>query len=294
RRRTTGRKAALAATVLGAGYLALGWAAAARLTSRARPPYAEPPPPGYAGLRLRASDGLGIGAWWRAPEGETRAVVVLAHGNGASRAHLVGFAEPLVAAGCAVLLLTLRAHGDSDGEANDIGLSARHDVEAGVRHAQATLPGTPVGVLGLSLGAAAAVFAAESLGDAVDAYVLIGPYADLRLAVRRRTERYLPPVLGELAYGALLTGGRLALPDVDRIRPALAARGIPASARVLVIAGEADDRAPPSDARAIADGVPQARVATVPGMGHEDLGQVPTSAAWAEVLGVLLPRNTGP
>ena len=283
-----GIRVALGLSACALVYPAIGWATARYLTRRARPPFEEPPPPGYEGLRLEAADGTGLGAWWRAPE-EPRAVVVLAHGNGASRGQMRGIADALARAGCAVLPLSLRAHGDSGGERNDIGLSARRDVVAGVDEARRRLPGVPVAVYGSSLGAAAALFAAEELGARVDAYLLVAPYADLRVAVRRRTRRYLPPILDQLAYGALRVGGPLALPELDRIRPVVAARGVPASARVILVAGAADDRAPASDAEAIAARIPGARVRVVPGLDHEDLDELPAHEAWADVLATLDP-----
>ncbi|MCA9610763.1 MAG: hypothetical protein KC619_34445, partial [Myxococcales bacterium] len=161
---------------------------------------------------------------------------------------------------------------------NDLGWSARHDVVAAVAEAHRRAPDAPVVVYGTSLGAAAALFAARALGHEVAAYVL---------AVRRRTRRYLPPIVEALAYHSLATGGRLALPHVDDIRPADAARGLSTRARVLIVAGGDDDRAPPSDARAIAAHAPHATVLVVDGLDHGDIGGLVTRDAWREVLDLL-------
>jgi alpha-beta hydrolase superfamily lysophospholipase len=167
--------------------------------------------------------------------------------------------------------ITVRAHGDSEGEHNDIGWSARRDVIAAVERLRELEDGRPVLVYGISLGAAAALFAAPDLGPQVDGYVLLGPYADLSLAVERRTTRYLPPGLDVLAYSALLVGGRVALPELDRIAPARAAARMPPDTPVLIVAGAEDDRAPESDARAIAAPLRHTRIVIVPGAGHEEL-----------------------
>jgi len=283
---TTRRRATwvlAAAVACAVAYPLAGYVAASRLVGRARAPFAEPAPDGYEGLRLRGADAIELGAWWRSPAAP-RAVVVLAHGNGASRRDLREAADAFVADGCAVLPVTLRAHGDSGGTRNDMGLGARRDIEAAVDFARERLPERPIYVYAVSLGAAAALFAAESLGERVAGYVLVAPYADLREAVRRRTRRYLWPGLDQLAYGSLLLGGRLALPELDRIRPVTAARAVPPSASLLVIAGTADDRAPVSDARRIAEASGHGTVLAVEGLDHDALGRLVHHESWTQVL----------
>ncbi|MFN7696539.1 MAG: alpha/beta hydrolase [Deltaproteobacteria bacterium] len=125
-----------------------------------------------------------------------RCAIVLVHGNGSSRSALLDEARSLRALGFSVLPITVRAHGDSEGHRNDFGWSAREDVATAVRYLESHRPASLAGgrtivVMGISLGAAASVFAAPALGARVRGYVLVGPYADLHLATSRRTERYL-------------------------------------------------------------------------------------------------------
>ncbi len=193
-----------------------------------------------------------------------------------------------------MLPITVRAHGDSDGELNDIGWSARHDVVAALRYARSKHPELEVGVYGMSLGAAAALFAAEEPAGAADRYVLVGPYADLRQAVRRRTKKYLG-LLDLPAYGALLLGGRIALPELDRIRPVRAASSVPSGTPALVIAGADDERAPWDDTRRIAHAMSRgATPMEVPGLDHEDLGQLVDTPVWARVTELLATASPTP
>ena len=86
--------------------------------------------------------------------------VLLLHGNGESRQQMLPVLQILTDAHFTVLAISLRAHGDSTGEINDIGWSARHDVTAAVASLQRECPQQSIFIVGRSLGAAAAIFAA--------------------------------------------------------------------------------------------------------------------------------------
>ncbi len=238
---------------------AVGW----MLTRRARPVAEEPLPKALAGLaeavRLTTRDGERLGAWFLPGRADTPVVLVL-HGNGRSRSDCLPQAALLRELGCPALLVTLRAHGDSSGELNDCGYSARHDVVACIDWLEERTPGRRVVVWGQSLGSAAALFAAEEVGERVGGYLLECPYRDLRTAVRNRTRFYLPPVLDQVAYAGLLAVSSLILPSLDDISPQRAASSVPRHVPVLILAGGADRKAPPEEARAIAAQIASAEV----------------------------------
>ena len=168
-----------------------------------------------------------------------------------------------------VLMLTMRAHGDSTGAKNDFGYSAKHDVIAAVDELKRRNPRQRIVVLGQSLGAAAALFAAKDLGNRVDGYILECPYQNLDMAVRNRTRAKLPPVLDWLAYAGLETVAPVMLPDKPKIDPAAAAETVPAGIPVLIFAGGCDDRATPAEAQEIARRLgPRARVETFADARH--------------------------
>ncbi|AKF07347.1 hypothetical protein DB32_004496 [Sandaracinus amylolyticus] len=262
-------RGAIALCVLSVLWAGSGIGAAVALTRRARARFEEPTPDGARALRLRASDGVAIGAWEL--QGGDGAAIVVTHGNGSARSAMIEEAQALASRGHDVLAISVRAHGDSEGDVNDVGWSARRDVIAAVQHLEREEPSRPVVLLGASLGAAASVFAAAELGARVDGLVLVAPYADLRDAVARRTERYLPPLLDGLAYGALLLGARVVMPELDRIRPEASARAIDRDVPVLVFAGGADRRAPIDDARRITRALSRARIVAIEGADHEEM-----------------------
>jgi pimeloyl-ACP methyl ester carboxylesterase len=169
-------------------------------------------------------------------------------------------------------MITLRCHGDSTGNYHDVGYRARHDIHSAVAFLEARRPGRPVIVIGNSMGSAAAVFAADELGNRVHGYVLESPYQDLKVAVWNRTDAYLPPVLREIAYAGLRIVGPLFLPHLEQISPLKAITGIPHNVPVLILAGAADRLARPAEAEALYNQVAvHAKLALVPRAGHGNL-----------------------
>jgi alpha-beta hydrolase superfamily lysophospholipase len=288
-----------AAIVLGAGLFA--WSASSFvalefLRSRAKPAFVETPPAAWAGrceeLRLASRDGESLGAWFvDAADGEAPTVVLL-HGKGGARSSRVGAANIFHASGCATLLVTHRAHGDSSGEREDFGWSAREDVLAAVEWAEQRRPGAPIVVCGASLGGAAAVFAAAELGPRVAGYILECVYTDLATAAKRRCELLLPPVLSHLAFAGLRGAAAVTWPEWSDIAPVRRIRDI--EARVLILAGGADRHSLPEEARALQAQVSgRAQLVILEAAEHDRLAAADASAyerAVREFLALLGPN----
>ena len=247
-------------TIVLLAWLTVSSAIAFRLTRRPKSWFPEPAPHAAWGSiqdhRLGTRDGQEIGAWYvEGRENDDLPQVLLLHGNKGSRTNSLKRAEFLATAGYPVLMISLRAHGDSTGSFNDLGFGARHDVVAAVEFLERKHPGRPIVVMGVSLGSAAALFASRELGGRVRGYILESPYRDLKTAVWNRTQTYLPPVLAELGYAGLRLIGPVFLPHLDEISPIQAIAGIPSSVPVLILAGEADPLARPAEARALLERV---------------------------------------
>ena len=247
---------AVAGVALLLAWLGLSALAVQHLTSRARPPFPEPPPAGFASLRLLTADGEAVGAW-HLPGRPERATVLLLHGNGGRRGDWLPLAGALTRAGVGVLLLTFRAHGDSTGDLNDLGYGGRWEVLAAVDFLERRHPGRPVVVLGFSLGAAAALFAAEQLGGRVAAYILESPYPDLATALNNRLRLVLPWPLDRIAAWGMLAAAPVFLPHWRRISPERAIGDVPGGVPILFLAGAADRRATPADVARLARRVPE-------------------------------------
>jgi pimeloyl-ACP methyl ester carboxylesterase len=223
--------------------------AAWQLVARPSPPFAEPLPGGLVAeaVRLATRDGEELGGWYHAGD-PGRAVVVLLHGLGGSRSTLGPAARRLAEAGQGFLALSLRSFGDSSGGELDFGWSSRADVLAAVEHVERLKPGAPIVVVGQSLGAAAAIFAAPELGRRVSGYILEAPYHDLDKACRDRlNERLLPP-FSWAAYAGLRLWASVFLPtELVRLRPIEHVERFPLDVPVLFVAGTEDREAPVAD-----------------------------------------------
>lgn len=239
-------------------WVVVSWVVAYRLTRRPRARFDEPVPTvSWAKVephRFTTRDGQQLGAWY-IPGREDAPAVLLLHGNRGSRGNCLSRAEMMTSRGCPVLMVSLRAHGDSSGEYNDLGYGARHDVIAAIEYLERRCPGRPILIHGTSMGGAAAIFASRELAHRVKGYILESPYQDLKTAVWNRLEDALPPVLDWVAYRGLLTVSPLMLPHLDRVSPSDAIGGIPDDVPVLILAGDRDSRARPAEARALFDRV---------------------------------------
>ncbi len=163
-----------------------------------------------------SASGALIHGWLVTPE-NNHGVVILQHGIHADKASLVERARFLSRAGYAVLLYDFQAHGESVGQQITFGFLESRDAQAAVEFVKTRFPGRPIGVIGISLGAAAAALAKPPL--AVQALVLESMFPTIVDATKDRLEmvlgpagRWLSPLL--TAQIPLRTGG-----GVDDLRP---------------------------------------------------------------------------
>ncbi|MGF1580107.1 MAG: alpha/beta hydrolase [Gemmataceae bacterium] len=247
-------------SLLGLGVVTMLWlfssfATAYYFTRRIGGPTAKEPAPQFGSRnvephRLMTADGEELGAWF--VEGKpNKPIVLLLHGYRDRRGAMTKHARFFADEGCPVLMLTFRAHGDSSGNLNDVGFSAKHDVIAGVKWLREKCPDRPLIVYGRSMGAAAAMFAAKDLGNQVAGYIWEVPYRDLYSALQNRTELYLPPVLSWIGYAGLRLTAPVVLPYAGDIAPVRYVDDIPESIPILLLSGKKDRRTKPEETRDI-------------------------------------------
>jgi len=121
---------------------------------------------------------------WLMPGTQGKGVIVLMHGVRANRLSMLSRAEFLNQNGFSVLLFDFQAHGESDGHHITFGYLESRDEIAAVNFARAKFPREKIGVLGVSMGGAAAILASPPLP--LDAMVLEMVYPSIDRAVDNR------------------------------------------------------------------------------------------------------------
>lgn len=203
---------------------------------------------------------------------EPRATVFVLHGIRDSRASMHGWAALLGAAGLRAVLVDLRGHGRSTGDALSYGVFDAHDLSRVLDDLDARgLRVGRVGVLGVSYGASTAIEWAGA-DPRVQRVVAVAPFASLADVV----PGYSPiPLPGPFVRAAIALAGKMGGYD-----PALASPRDAVThtrAPVLLLHGTADDRIPPWHSRAIAAAAPDhSELVLVDGATHDTITDDPS------------------
>jgi uncharacterized protein len=145
---------------------------------------------GYADLPLVTEDGVNLAAWFI--PGSRADTLILVHGLGSNRGEMLPLAADLHARGYGLLLLDLRAHGDSQGDVSTLGVKEVRDVRAALAYLsiQPDVDARRIGIYGASLGGAVALQAAAQL-PALDGVVTDSTFASVRWAVDHQLQALL-------------------------------------------------------------------------------------------------------
>ncbi len=125
-------------------------------------------------------DNLDLRGWYL-PAGDSNRVIIILHGGDMHRAdpsiNTLGIASGLVDCGFSVLMFDLRGHGESGGERMSAGYYEQRDLVGALDYVKGR-GFERIGVLGFSMGAAAALLTAPENED-INAIVSDSCYADL-------------------------------------------------------------------------------------------------------------------
>ncbi len=279
------------ALLLTLGLIASMLAVGVVLWAPARAAVGAPPadlPGAVEDVRIPSASGAVLRGWHVAPP-RARGAVVLLHGAWSDRASMLRRARLLADRGFAVLLFDFQAHGESPGRRITFGQLEALDAGAALDFMRERHPGQRIGVIGVSLGGAAALLGPAALR--ADAPVLESVYPDIVAALANRLRVGLGPAAGP-ALAPLL--GRLflwLLPPLlgierEGLRPAGRIGAV--RAPLLVASGVNDDRTPLAEARALfARASGPKRFWPVPGAAHVDLEAHDPEAYRRVVVGFL-------
>jgi uncharacterized protein len=129
---------------------------------------------GYSDVELLTSDGLVLKGWY--VPSRNRAAVALVHDSGTTRSSVLAHAVALARQGYGVLLFDARGHGESEGDAMELGWGRDRDVAAAVTYlwSRDDVDKAKIGLFGLGRGGEAALTEAAA-DDRVNAVVAEGP-----------------------------------------------------------------------------------------------------------------------
>lgn len=199
--------------------------------------------------------------------------VVLMHGVRDNRLAMVRRARMLSAEGFSVLLFDFQAHGESGGSRITFGHLESRDAVSAVAFVRQRLPNEKIGVIGVSLGGAAALLAPQPLP--IDALILEAVYPDIGAATANRIGVVLGTALGSvvgkpLARLLALTMAPILGVTADALRPVDKMADI--RAPLLVLSGTHDDRTTPAETKAMFDRAREPKsLWLVEGAPHSDL-----------------------
>lgn len=259
---------------VGAGLILLAASFLADLATKI-PPTARPSlNPARLGIvcedvELRTEDGLRLSAWWMPSGKPGRAPVVILHGLGASKAHMIDYILFAQEQGNPTLAIDFRGHGGSDPSLTSIGFYESRDAETAMQFVRRRGAGDPV-LWGTSMGAVSALLAAAKDGSAAGV-IADAPFDTYRSTVLHHAK--LMYGLSEypfvaLAFPMIESRARFRIAEVDCLQAAGQIH-----APMLVLAGEKDERMPIPVVRSVYDRATGPKEFwVIPGEGHENRG----------------------
>jgi pimeloyl-ACP methyl ester carboxylesterase len=218
-------------------------------------------------VELTSEDGKKISAWWLPQGREGKAPLLILHGLGASKAHMMDYILFAQKEGYPVMAIDFRGHGESEASLTSIGFHESRDVEAGMRYIRGTGSGDPV-LWGTSMGAVSALLAAERDGS-VSGVIADAPFDTYRNTICHHAKLMygIPEFpLIVLACPMIEERAHFRMDDVNSLRAAAKIH-----APMLVLAGEKDVRMDSAVVRTVyeAAGGPK-EFWVIPGEGHEN------------------------
>jgi uncharacterized protein len=258
------RRVAVAFFAFALGNVGLTMGAGMYVTAPANHPVKVPGDLPVTAVTIPSQSGSTLAGWYLQGAVHGGAVVLLP-GWLSTRRSMVSRMRFLHDEGYSVLAVDLQAQGESPGRRITFGRLEGLDAEAAVAWMRAHAAGERVGVIGVSLGGAAALLAPHGLG--ADALVTESVFPDFHRAVENRVAAYVGVAAEPLTQAFLaFTESTLGVGDsggrpIDRI----AEIGLP----VFVISGERDTRTTPDETRELYARARDPKwLWLVPGAGH--------------------------
>lgn len=241
--------------------------------TRPTPSYVDPLAANEREVSLTTKDNVTIAASFFPAENESADVILLLHGNGASRSQFSNHVGWLNSAGFSAMAIDFRGHGESQEEPKSFGWLESRDAAAAIDWIKTNKPSSKIGVIGVSLGGAAALLN-EDASNNIDALVLKAVYPDLDRAVRNRITVHGGDLLASVLTPLLTQQSHIRFGTApDAISPIIAASTYEGSA--LVIGGNEDFYTPPKESKELAQAFPNSHwIWLIDGFGHDAISDL--------------------
>ncbi len=192
-------------------------------------------------------------------------IVLLVHSIRSNRVEMLSRARFLNEQGYGALLIDLQAHGETPGDRITFGLHESENVEAAVAYLRNAFPGERIAAIGVSLGAAAIVFAKNPLK--LDAVVLESLHPTIKEAVENRLRLHFGqfgPILAPLLLSQISLRLNISPGELNPI-----SRIADLNAPLLLISGTDDRHTTVAETQRLFDAARQPKeLWIVPGGGH--------------------------
>lgn len=229
-----------------------------------------------------SANGVRLAGWYgEGNGGQASATIIVCHGWSADKGDLLGPGEAMRASGFDVLLFDLHGWGESGRGPVTFGDRETGDILGAVRFVKEQRPGPEhrIGLIGFSMGAAAAIRASAQSTD-IDALVTDGSYARLDAQVGRFFRRFAGPLWPVVYVPARWFGERLIGTAIDTISP-LRVIGRIAPRPILIIHGTRDRVVDVHDARQLYQAAgPPKTLWLIEGAGHSETRRLAPAAEW--------------
>jgi pimeloyl-ACP methyl ester carboxylesterase len=213
-------------------------------------------------LWIAGTNGKRLHAWWIPADGPAPVVIVL-HGWSGNSGDMLPIGPGLLESGFHALFLDARKHGESDDEDFMSMPRFAEDLEAAIGSMLERDDVTGIGVIGHSVGAAAAIYAAAR-NPAIDAVVAVASFAHPAEMMRENFPFPMPVTWAILRMVERMIGHRY---DDIAPRNRIADVEVP----VMLMHGDADSVIPFQDSIDLRDRLPGSQLVIVPGGTHSDL-----------------------
>lgn len=238
----------------------------------------------YEAIRLQAADGVPLAAWAIPAAEATERTLLLLHGWGDNKGDVLRRTYSL-ARRFNLLLLDHRNHGESGGPRSTIGFLESRDVEAALDWLRSQRPAWAgrLGVFGLSMGGAIAVWAAAKHPD-LRCVAAEAPFPSFNRVVGRYTYNGFKLPYFPFAWSALKVIAWRLGEDPEPYSPLYHIERV-APRPILFIAGERDTLMPLADVRELFERATSPKeLWVVPGATHGRCEEVAGDAYHAKLL----------